>query len=656
MSDVGDLIARLEGARRWGRRRAARRLAVIRTPEAVRALAVALAAGRDERTAAIATGALTGLDDPACVDAVCEVMIADGGDRLADLVRAAGYRHSSPADQALLLFLAGDFEEYAELDFDGSMLAAAHVAADEGLRARLADRARESARMEWVAAIVSARGPERLMSRREWEAAVETLTVREQWARLWRLAQDAPAPWAARMLRVLSEREWRPRDHAERAAFEELAALATDCRGEPGEGLADAPTMLARYKGPLNWLAVTPDGASLIGARYQTGVQVWDLPAGDNARVLSGSWGSEFMLFPSGNLLAARGMDKVHLWRLPSGEPVASLEIPVQGDTMGTGSNETYHGMSATPNGELIVRVDGEMLYVFRSPWDGARQIRLSGRTAYMAAEIIAVAGHVVDFDRIVRAYDLATGAETAARSGDTRRMRCVVATPDGTLAAIAFQDGTVRLWRLPSLEDAGVLSGHQGRVQDLAVTPDGTMLASAGKDATVRLWRLPSGDPLGVLNEHGTRVTSLAVAPDGSMLAGRGRNGTVRLWRLPSGEPLGVLNEHGTRVTSFAVTPDSGVLAGGDRRGGMRLWRLWHPDLTAACGVPAARLDPSAAERLEAACADRAPEERDWARLIAALARWRHRHDVEVGDADAEPAAPTDIEIDHEGDRAHGH
>ncbi|MGH3243123.1 MAG: hypothetical protein ACRDNL_22280, partial [Spirillospora sp.] len=78
-------------------------------------------------------------------------------------------------------------------------------------------------------------------------------------------------------------------------------------------------------------------------------------------------------------------------------------------------------------------------------------------------------------------------------------------------------------------------------------------------------------------------------------------------------------------------------------------------PDLTAACRVPAAGLAPAAAERLETAFEVRPDGEQAWARLIVALARWRHRHDVELADTAVEPAALTDIEIDPERERAHG-
>ena len=91
---------------------------------------------------AIARRALVELTDPATIDAVCDVLIATGDERLGALITTAEHTHSDPARRALLLFVGGEFDRYTELDFDGSLLAAAHTTAEEDLRMRLAERAR----------------------------------------------------------------------------------------------------------------------------------------------------------------------------------------------------------------------------------------------------------------------------------------------------------------------------------------------------------------------------------------------------------------------------------------------------------------------------------------------------------------------------------
>jgi len=61
--------------------------------------------------------------------------------------------------------------------------------------------------------------------------------------------------------------------------------------------------------------------------------------------------------------------------------------------------------------------------------------------------------------------------------------------SPDDSVLAVGYQDGSVRLWSMDNGEQLTVLEGHEGRVMSLAFSPDGTLLASGGTDGTVRLW-----------------------------------------------------------------------------------------------------------------------------------------------------------------------
>ncbi|MFW6694007.1 WD40 repeat domain-containing protein [Streptomyces sp. MAR4 CNX-425] len=630
-----DAPGALFGARR--RRRAARRLAALRTPAAVRALAAAYAASPDRTVVETAGDRLARLDGRAEVDALCEAVFGSGSARLAHLVVSAGYRHSDPARHALLLFLTGRFEEYAELDFDGGALAAARAAADEPLRARLAARARESERTDWVRAVVGTGGRATVaeLSEAEWDAAIGTLLAAGEPARLWRLALQAPPFWSVRILSELHGHQWRPDAAPERVRrYRELTARARRCAGNPAEGYGDA-VVLPGCAGEVTRLVTTPDGALLATAGHGGGVCLWRLPTGEPVRRLADGRWFDLAVFPGGDLLAGSRIGETAVWRLPSGEQVGTVR---------TSQREPWSSMLlVTPDGELLID-SGLTAAWWRPPW-GPKADRADDRAVYHAM-MSRSGGRFVVGGRT----RLPPGIEndTVAMTGNGTAPHGAVAIPGTPLVATGGDDGDIRLWQAGAPRAAGVLAGHTGRATHLAVTADGTLLVSGGADRTVRLWRMPAGDPAGVVTGLRKRVTALVLSAAGDAVAAGDASGAVRLWRLPAGGPPGEFaafrSGHERAVTGLAFTPDGGSLVSGDRRGGLRLRHLWHPELTALCRLPLRDLHPGRVEALRRRA--RSAPERPWVDVISALVRWRHRDDIEVAGPGRTPDT-TDIEVD---------
>lgn len=645
----------LFGARR--RRREAQRLAEAGTPQAARTLVRVLLQGADGQLAEIAERGLRGLTDQAAIDALCEAPLTYGDPRLTALIDEAGHRHSDPARRATLLFLAGDFDAYAELDFDGTMLAAVRAVADGPLRARLAARARESGRIEWVRAIAPARpGPGTAdVSEAEWDAAIGILIATGRLDELWRLVQHAPPVWGARILRELGRRGWRPPDGPDAAGFDELTTLTDACSDELSAGLL-SPEPTCRLGGSGHGsvsLTFTADGSMLVVGNAGGDLRTYRMdeePGTGFSAIRSDISGiNDVLAVPATDLVALAGTteweirraERQHLTRLQTGVP---------------GLPEGAVDLAATPDGRFLVGAGGEGLLVWRPPWREPELLPSPERLHRIAVSPVG-GGLAATLGRrrpAVRLWNLSAGEPAGLLTGHKGAVHCLATTPDGELLASGGRDGTIRLWRLPSGEPAGVIEAERSSVMDLAVTPDGKLLVSAGGEGAVRLWQLPSGAPAGVLTGHKDKswVSRVAVRPDGTLLASGGSDMTVRLWRLPSGEPAGTLTGHTGLgiITDLAFSPDGTRLATGAHRNissegsAALLWRLTHPAVWAATRTPAGALGTDTYDLPEAVTDDR---ERAWARLVAGLVRWRRRHDVELGDA--APGAPggSDIEID---------
>ncbi|MEU6717013.1 WD40 repeat domain-containing protein [Nonomuraea sp. NPDC046802] len=591
----------LFGARR--RKRAATRLAALGSPASMAMLAEAFTATADQQVADIAAHALEAVQDQKLIDAVAEVVFSTGDERLAAMITRDGGNASDPGRQAMSLFLAGDFERYAELDFDGSLLRAVRAEAGEKLRRRLADKARAAGRVEWVRVVAG--GRRESMSAAEWESAAGILEGAKRWEELWRLALEAPAIWAARMLRAVGNGGWRPTGDSDRAGLTELvqrasAACAAKVPATTVFGGSEAQVIRAGTQ--IHSLAVSPDSTLLFSGGYLSDLRSWEVHSGDPVGVLPG--GKDVLTMtttPDGKMLITGDKGgRVKLWRLPSGTMVDSYVQP------------------------------------------GAR--RLLALALPPAGDLLATGG----YGKRVQLWHLSSGtlARAVTLEADRVWVPCLATSRDGKMLISGGQSGRVRLWHLPTGAPIGDLMGHSDHVSCLAITPDGALLASGSYDNSIRLWHLPSGSPAGVLSGHTGSILSLAITPDGKLLVSAGKDRVVRMWHLPSGAPAGELRGHQGQIECLAVSPDGLLLASGAVSGEMRWWRRRLSKIETLVNTPVGQLTPAHVRKTEVSSKRFSADERAWLDLVAALVRWRHRHDVELVDPSRGAPEARDIEL----------
>lgn len=209
-----------------------------------------------------------------------------------------------------------------------------------------------------------------------------------------------------------------------------------------------------------------------------------------------------------GRLLASAGWDAtVHLWSLPDGAPVATLEghqgpvnavAPLPPAAAGTGVAPRL--VSAGHDGTLRLWEDlpggagwqGRVLAELGTPQNALLALPGGPDTA---SPVLAAAGA----DGVLRLLR-ADGTLARALEAGTRPVVALAASPDGRLLAAASLGGTVTLWSLPEGRLRHTLEGPGQPFWSLAFAPDGRSLWTGGQDRRVRRWDAASGAPLGPL------------------------------------------------------------------------------------------------------------------------------------------------------------
>jgi hypothetical protein len=150
---------------------------------------------------------------------------------------------------------------------------------------------------------------------------------------------------------------------------------------------------------------------------------------------------------------------------------------------------------------------------------------------------------------------------------------------PDGGLAALGHDDGTVTLHRVESEGTQGTVVLGGGKVLGLVFAPSGSVLAAGCADAAgsepnpVQLYDLATGATKLTQGGHTDDIVHLAFSPDGTRLASGDVRGTVKLWDTATGTELHEFLGHTADVTALAFSPDGTILASGDWHGTVGLW-----------------------------------------------------------------------------------
>jgi serine/threonine protein kinase len=138
-----------------------------------------------------------------------------------------------------------------------------------------------------------------------------------------------------------------------------------------------------------------------------------------------------------------------------------------------------------------------------------------------------------------------------------------------GDKVAMGIEDGTVRVFDLPTSSVVSSWKAHIGFVWRVRFLPDGETVATAGDDSRIKLWKIGQSEPYRSF-AHTNAVRGLARSSDGRLFAAD-RGGDLRVWSLAapppeSGAPSKPVAETHLEDSLFtvAVSPNDETVATG--------------------------------------------------------------------------------------------
>jgi hypothetical protein len=276
----------------------------------------------------------------------------------------------------------------------------------------------------------------------------------------------------------------------------------------------------------IGCVAFSPDGRRALTGSRDGKLRLWDVDSGSLLRTLVGhtEYVRAIAFLPDGQGAISGSLDNtLRQWDLESGKEVRRFALGVNSSS--SSLDRRLVTVAVSGDGLRALCGDPRTLGLFDLP--SAKQVRsIEPKVGLIEGAAISPDGRrglAGGSNESVVEVDLETGSlRRLGWHGDY--VRCVVFSPDGTIAASGARDKEVFLWDLQSGQKVRTLSAHTSWVESLAFSPDGARLVSGSRDTTVRLWDVKTGEhQLLKGDEH--HVLAVSFSADGRrILSGTGR------------------------------------------------------------------------------------------------------------------------------------
>ena len=309
--------------------------------------------------------------------------------------------------------------------------------------------------------------------------------------------------------------------------------------------------ILRGHRGMIDALAISPDGKQVLSGDQSGAVKWWDRPA----PAQSGDIPAD------GGLIAS--MDGAALcweWGVPLR---IVLALPGQAPVL-----------TGVARGERVPVLTRRECLLFSRNAETRTALRVTPGGP-PAGEIIALPGPLeccspdgrwlvvrVPETELLTLLDR-TGARAPMTLSEEARPAAPVFSDDGSLCALGYRTGEVRVLATATGAEVCRVQAHRGWAYQAAFSRDGQRLATVGFDGRARLWKVADGSMVREFVSSADTLWCVALSPDGARIAAGTGESTVILWDTASGLETGTipLGPPQRLVETLVFTPDGAAL-----------------------------------------------------------------------------------------------